>query len=347
MKHNNSTHSLVKKSIVEARIKKWFRKRRKKDKPPSKLLSILLKPKKGIHIELAREERKYFVSLIRRIYTMKKIVSTHRSRYGRKPKEFYTKVFGFPPRDYQRLNVVWNGFNIHFVFDKNDLIAFQRKINWGPGVGGYYPVGDRNIKIKDLRGLVSFGIREDLSIETWDVMRHESIHAFESIIKRRKQPNEKRLIMNYVIKSEMTAYLHNFKRFTKKKRREINRHARQGLGLIVRESIEDYLGIGETKKRIENLKLRLRKYKTKRRKKELKKKLKSLKKRLEKKKETKTAHFTIYRKNTNQIKKALDAIPLDVLHNVIFHSRYDTLYKKIPETVKIYRKMKNQYYYYN
>lgn len=339
---NHATYSLVKISIIEARIRKWFKRPRRKNPSPSKLLTKLLKPKKGIHLCVTIEERWKFVELIRKFYKTKKLVSKYREIYGRRPRLFYRKVFGFPPRDFQSVNIVWSTFNIHFIFNKNDLIAFQRKIQWGPGIGGHYPVGDRTIKIKDLRGLVSFGRREDYSIETLDVMRHESIHAFEDLIKGRKMPRSKKSIMNYVIKSEINASLHNFKYSKNRKRRKINRWARLGLGVQVRENIEDYLGYDETLKRIKNLKIR--RCKKKREKKKLKEKLKSLKERLETKKDKKRFYFSLYRKNTNQIKKALEIVPIDVLQTIIFETHYERLYKKIPEAVIVYRKIKNDWY---
>ena len=344
MDYNNTSHSLVRRSLVESSIKRWFKRSRKKYLSASKLLTKLSRPKKGIHIDLTREERMMFVGLIQEIYRKEKIVSLYREKYGRRPKLFYKKVFGFRSRDYQPVNVVWNTFNIHFIFDKNDLIAFQRKIQWGPGVGGYYPVGDTAVKIKDLRGMVSFGRREEYSIETIDIIKHESIHAFENLIKRRKIPSSKKSVMHHMLKSEINASLHNFKYSKKKRRRQVNMWARRGLGVHVKESVEDYLGYDETVKRIRNLKLRIRKCKKKREKEQLRERLTSLKQRLERKKDKKRFYYSLYRKNVNQIKKALEAIPTSVLQTIIFETYYERLYKKIPEAVKEYNKIKNEWY---
>ena len=192
--HNHRTEKLVRKAIVEDRIRKWFNRPSKKEISPSKLLTKLIKTKKGMQLSLSRYERAEFVELIKRMYNTKKIILKYRKKYGRKPKIFYKKVFGFPTRKYQYLNVIWNTFHVHFIFDKNDLIAFWKKVQWGPGSGGYYSVGDRDIKVKEMRGLVSFGRRELDSMETRDIVRHESVHSFEDFVKRKSPPSDKNSI---------------------------------------------------------------------------------------------------------------------------------------------------------
>jgi len=344
MKYNSTTYSLVKRAVVEARIRKWFKGTRKKNPSPSKLLTKLLKPKKGIHVQLTRRERKSFIKLIHEMYIAKDIISKYRKKYSRKPKLFYKKVFGFPPRKFQKMKIIWNSLNIHFIFRKNDLIAFTRKVRWGPGIGGYYSVGDIDIKIKDLRGLVSFGKEEDYSIETMDIMRHESVHAFEDLIKKRRQPYGKKSLMFYGIKTELNACLHNFKYSKKRKRRKINKWARLGLGLQVKENIEDYLSYNETVKRIKNLKIKIKRTKNKRTKTRLRKRLNKLKERLEKKKERRKIYFSLYRKTTNQVKKALRIMPIEVLQRIVYETPYERLYKKIPESVRVYKKMLYEWY---
>jgi len=331
-------------AITEARIRKWFKKKRKKVLSPSALLSILLRPKKGINLYLTREERKKFVKLVDEININKKIILKYRKKYGRRPKLFYKKVFGFPPRKFQSVKVFWNTFNIHFVFKKNDLIAFWKKVQWGPGTGAYYPVGDRDIKIKELRGLISFGREEKYTIETRDVIRHESIHAFEERIKKRETPYGKKKFMFYKIKAELNASLHNFKISKKRKRRMINEWARLGLGEEVKEIIEDYLSYSGTVKRIKNVKSMIRKSKSKNKRKRLSKKLKKLKERLGQKKKKRKFHWSIYRKTTNQIRKALKEMPIEVLQRIVYETPYERLYKKIPETVKVYKRMRYEWY---
>lgn len=342
--YNHRTWALVTRAITEARIRNWFKKPRKKNPSPSKLLTVLTKPKKGLHLNLTKEERIEFVELIKRMYKTKKMISKYRERYGRKPRLFYKKVFGFSPRKFQSMKVIWNKFHIHFVFDKNDLIAFWRKVKWGPGDGGYYPVGDRDIKIQELRGLISFGRKQNYSIETKDIIRHESVHAFEDLIKKRKPPVEKKSFMFYRIKSELNASLYNFKYSKKRKRRKINEWARLGLGLEVKEIIEDYLSYNETVKRIGNIKSKIRKSKSKRKRKELSKKLKRLKERLKQKKKKKRIYLSSYLKTVNQVKKILKIMPIEVLQRIIYETPYERLYKKVPETVRVYRRMKYEWY---
>lgn len=344
MGYNPSTYSLVKRSIVEARIKRWFKTKRRKNPPPSKLLTKLLNPKKGIHIKLDIDERKKFVAMIRDIYTAKKILAKYRKIYSRRPRQFYKKVFGFPPRENQSVRIIWGPYIIHFVFKRNDMIAFWRKVEWGPGTGGFYCVGNTDLKIKDLRGLVSFGREEDYSIETRDIVRHESVHAFEDFIKRRRPPSSKKAFMFYNIKSEMNAYLHNFKHSKKRTKRRINEWARLGLGLEVNESINDYVSYTGTVKRIKNVKLKIRRSKTKKAKRDFREKLKRLKQRLEAKKKKRKKYTSLYIRTANQAKKALQFMPEEVLQRIIYETPFERLYKKIPEAVKVYQRMKNEWY---
>lgn len=343
MKYYHGTCSLVRRAIIEARILKWYKIPRKNYPPPSKILKILLKPKNEIHLRLTREERKEFIDLIHEMYKTRKIILKYKKEYSRKPKILYKKVFGFSPRMYQSVKVFWSIFNIHFVFKKNDLVAFWKRVRWGPGTGGYYFVGDRDIKIQALRGLVSFGREEAYSIETKDTMRHESVHAFEHLIKKRKFPSGKKSTMLFRIKSELNACLPNFKYSKNIRKRKINKWARLGLGLIVKDEIEDYLSYNETLKRIRNIKSRIRRSRNKKTRKQLSKKLNKLKGRLEQKRRKKRLYFGLYRKNVNQIKKALEVIPVVVLQRIIYETPYERLYRKIPETVKIYKKIRYGY----
>jgi len=344
MKYSHRTHSLVKRAITEARIRKWFKRPRKKNPSASRLLTMLVKPEYGINLYLNKEERKGFVKLIQEIYKTRKTILKYRKKYSRRPKIFYKKVFGFSPRKFQSIKIIWNTFNIHFIFNKNDLISFRRKLQCGPGSGCYFSIGDRDIKIQTLRGLVSFGIDEHYSIETKDLIRHESVHAFEDFVKKRKPPFGKKSMMFYRIKSEFNAYLPNFKYYKKKIRRRINEWARLGLGSEIKEIIEDYLSYNETVKRIRNMRSKIRKSKNKRKRKELSKKLKKLKGRLEEKKKKRRMYFSLYHKIVNQIKKALKIMPVEVLQRIIYETPYKRLYKKIPETVRVYRRMKYEWY---
>jgi len=344
MKYNFRTRLLVNRAITEARIRKWFKRSRKKNPSSSNLLSMLLRPKYGMHLHLTREERKEFVEMVCEMYKKRRIILKYRKKYGRRPKLFYKKVLGFSPRKSQSVKVIWNIFNIHFIFKKNDLIAFWRKIQWGPGSGGYYPLGDRDIKIQELRGLISFGREEHYSIETRDIIKHESVHAFEGSIKKRKSPLGKKALMFQKIKSELNAYLHNLKYSKKRKRRRINEWSRLGFGLEVKEFIEDYLRYNETVKRIRNVKSKIRKSKSKRERRELSRKLKKLKERFEQKKKKKRMYLSSYLKIVNQTKKALKIMPIKVLQRIIFETSYQKLHKKIPESVKIYRRMKYEWY---
>jgi len=344
MKYNPKNYSIVKRAIIEARIRKWFKRRRKRSPSPSELLNILLKPKRGIHLRLTRKERNYFIRLIRETYRANKIILKYRKKYARRSKIFYKEVFGFPPRKSQSIKIIWNTYHVHFLFKKNDLIAFWRKVQWGPGCGGYYSVGDKDIKIKVLRGLISFGREEKRSIKTREIMQHESVHAFEGFIKKRKSPSGKKSLMFYAIKSELNAYLHNFKNYKKTIARRINERARLGLGREVREQIEDYVSYNETEKRIRKIKTKIRKSKSEINREKLGKKLEKLKERLEIKKKKRNIYLSLYRKTVNQVKNALRTIPVEVLHTVIYEIPFGRLYKKIPETVKTYKKMKYKWY---
>jgi len=344
MRYNQRTYALVRRALVEARIRKWFKRKRKKNPSPSKLLSMLLKPRNGMHIKLALEERMEFVDLIREMYKIRKVISKYREKYGRRPRLFYKRVFGFPPRETQSVKVIWEPFNIHFIFKKNDLIAFWRKVHWGPGSGGFYPVGDTDIKIKDLRGLISFGREEKWLVETRDLVRHESIHAFEGRIKKASHSSEDKRYMFNSIKSELNAYLHNLKHSRRLRKRKINEWARGGLGEEAKDFIEEYLRYPETLKRIRKLKRMKRKAKTKKEKRLLNKKLENLKKRLEIKKRRKRMYMSYFIRTVNQIKKALEVMPLEAVHRIIYETPYERLCRKIPEAVKVYLKMRYEWY---
>ena len=344
MRYNPSTYGLVRRAIVEARIRKWFKRKKKKDPSPSKLLTMLLRPKKGIHIKLDQYERMEFVGLVREMYKTRKIISKYREKYGRRPRIFYRKVFGFPPRKVQSVKVIWEPFNIHFIFKKNDLIAFWRKVQWGPGSAGFYPVGDTDIKIKDLRGLVSFGREEKWFVETRDLVRHESVHAFEGRIKKTSYPAEDKVFMFNSIKSELNAYLHNMRYSRRLRKRRINEWARGGLGEEAKDFIEDYLRYQETLKRIRKLKKMKRRAKTKKEKRILNTKLEKLKERLEQKRRKKRMYICYFVRTVNQIKKALEVMPIEMLHRIIYETPYERLCKKIPEAVKVYLKMKYEWY---
>ncbi|MFH1473261.1 MAG: hypothetical protein ABIE55_00005 [Candidatus Aenigmatarchaeota archaeon] len=345
--YNHRTQSLVRRAIVEARIRRWFNKGRKVEPTPSILLTKIIKPKKGLQINLTREERIKFVNLIKRMYITRKIILKYRNVYGRRPKLFYKKVFGFPTRKSQSMNIIWNTSHIHFIFERNDLIAFWKKIRWGPGSGGYYSVGDRSIKIKDLRGLISFGRREYYSIETRDIVRHESVHSFEDFVKGRKPPIEKKRFLFYRIKCELNAYLKNFKESNKGRKRNVNESARLGLSVEVKEEVEEYLSYKETIKRISNIKTEMRRTKIKKEKMELRKKLNRLKDILDSKKRKRKIYLNLYRKTVREVKKALEIMPTDVLQRIIYETPFERLQKKIPETVRVYKRMKYEWYYYD
>jgi hypothetical protein len=340
---NSSTKSLVKRAVIEARILKWYKRPGRRDAPPSRLLTLLTKPKKGIQLQLTRGERKAFVGLIRRINKAGKIILKYRRQYGRRPRLFYEKVFGFPPRESQSVRVVWGVFNIHFVFKRNDLIWFWRRVKWGGGSGCYCSVGDRDVKIQDLRGLVSIGREEGYYVETMDTVRHESMHAFEDYVKGRKPPSGRKARMYYGIKSELNAYLNNFKH-AGKKRGVINVSSRRGMGAEVEEQIDSYLSYSETLKRIRNLKSGLRKARTKKEKRLLSGKLTGLKGRLGWKRRVKARHMGVYRRTVNQVKKALEVMPADVLRGVIYETPYERLHRKMPDAVKAYKRMRYEWY---
>lgn len=344
MSYDYSTYALVRRAIVEARVRKWFKRKRRKNPSPSKLLSMLLKPRNGMHIRLSQEERMEFVDLIREMYKTRKVISKYRDRYGRRPRAFYKRVFGFPPRKKQSVKIIWETFNIHFIFKKNDLIAFWRKVKWGPGSAGFYPVGDTDIKIKDLRGLVSFGREEKWYIETRDLVRHESVHAFEGRIKKANYPSEEKTVMFSRTKAELNAYLHNLKHSRRLRKRRINEWARGGLGEEARDFINDYLKYQQTIKRIRNVKARIMRSKTKKDKRVLKIKLERLKKRLEHKKKKRKTYMSYFVRTVNQIKKALDIMPIEVIHTIIYETPYERLCKKMPAAVKAYLKMKSEWY---
>jgi hypothetical protein len=342
--YNHRTQKLVKKAIVEARIRKWFRSPKKKNISPSKLLTKLVKPKKGLQLNLSRENRIEFVELIKKLYNTRKIILKYRKRYGRNPRLFYKKVFGFSPRNFQSLNIIWNTTHIHFILGKNDLIAFWKKVQWGPGSGGYYSVGDRDVKIKELRGLISFGRREYYSIETRDIVRHEAVHSFEDFVKRKKPPFGKKRFLFYRIKSELNASLKNFKESKNRRKRKINEWARLGLGTEIRDEIDDCLSYNETLKRIRNTKTKIRKSKSKKDKKRLREKMRKLKERLETKRKKRRFYFSLYRKTVNQIKIALEFMPVYVLQRIIYETPFERLHKKIPESVKVYKRINYEWY---
>ncbi len=303
---NNSDCALIRRAVIESRIIKWFNSNHKKKVAPSKLLSSLVQPKNGMGFKLIREERSEFIKLIRRIQRTRKIITFYKKKYSRRPKFFYRKVFGFPPRKGQSVRIIWGALNIHFLFNKNDLMAFWRKVGWGPGSGCHLAVGDRDVKIKELRGLVSLGRDEFYSKETSDIIRHESVHAFEDFVKRRKSPSNRKRAMFYKIKSEMNAYLKNFKHTKNRKQGEINQRARLGIGLEVSEIILENVGYGREK--------------------------------------TRKKYLSLYRKTVNQVKKALKVMPVGVLQRIIYEVPFKRLHKKIPETVKVYRKMRYKWY---
>ncbi len=342
--YNHRTESLVKRAIVESNIRRWFNRPNQRKRVPTKLLAEILKPERGMQIKLTKEERKHFLDLIKRMYATRKIILKYRKRYGRRPRKFYRKVFGFPPRKPQPLSIIWNASHIHFILERRDLISFWRRVKWGPGSGGYYSVGDRDIKVQELRGLISFGRKEEYSIETRDIIRHESVHSFEDFIKRRKPPLSKERFLFYKIKCELNATLKNFKSSKKIKKRRVNEWARRGLGIEVRDEINYYLSYEETLKRIKNTKIKIRKSKSKREKKQLKEKLGRLKERLELKKKRKRYYFSLYRKTANQVKKAVEVMPIYVLQRIIYETPFERLHKKIPETVNTYKKMRYEWY---
>lgn len=334
----------MKRAVVEARILKWFRRPRRKNPLPSRLLTQLTRPKRGMHVSLTREERVRFTSLIRDMYGARNTVRKYRKQHSRRPRLFYEKVFGFRPRPQQPVKIIWSPFNVHFIFRKNDLMAFWRRVGWGPGSGGYYSVGDRDIKIKELRGLVSFGRESEWSIETREIIRHESVHAFEDYVKKRPQPWDDLAYMRYRIKSELNAYLHNFRDSRDMRWRIINENSRRGLAEEVREQAEDYLSYTATAKKIRALEKRRRRAKTKKERRELGERVKRLRKRLEKKRMRIRDEMSLYRKTVNQVKKALKAMPLEALQHVIYATPYTRLHVKIPEAVREYRRMRREWY---
>jgi len=344
MRINYRTQRLVSRAILESRIKRWFKAKRKISPPPSRLLSKLQSPRNGIHVTLDIEERKEFIGLIREMYKTRSIVEKYREHYSRRPRLFYKNVFGFPPRESQPVFIIWGPFNIHFIFKKNDLIAFWRKVRWGPGSGGFYPVGDTDIKIKDLRGLISFGRLERHLKETNDIVRHESVHSFENFILKRRPPCGSKSLLFFNIKSELNGYLHNFRSAKKKREMKMNEWARIGFGLEAADLIDEYLGYEETKKRIRNLKSKIRKAKSKKSKASLYNKLIMLKIRLEQKKKKRKKYLSLHLKTVNQVKKALVFMPVGVLQRIICETNYERLHKKIPETVRVYMKMRYEWY---
>jgi hypothetical protein len=340
---NHSTRSLVKRAILEARIVDWFKRPRRRLAAPE-LLSKLTKPKRGMHLRLAQRERVEFTRLIRRINKARRVMQRYRVRYGRCPRAFYTRVFGFPPRCGQSVRVVWSTFNIHFIFERNDLMAFWRRVQWGPGVGGYYSVGDRDVKIQELRGLVSFGRVEDYGPATSETIRHESVHAFEEYVKGRKPPAGAKRRLYYSIKSELNAYLHNFRESRGKKKRRMNEGGRRGLSLEVRERVEEHLSYRATVEGIGRLERKRRRAKTKKEKGELTRRLMSLRLRLRRKRGRIRAVMSLHRRTVNQVKKAVDAMPVSVLRRVIYETPYERLHRKIPQAVMEYRRMRYEWY---
>ncbi|MBN2202874.1 MAG: hypothetical protein JW700_01670 [Candidatus Aenigmarchaeota archaeon] len=336
---NPRTQALVNRSLAEYRIRKHFKTKRKDKLSPTQLLLHLTIPKNGRKIKLKEKERFEFLNMIRRMARTQKTLEKYRNIYSKRPRIFYEKALGFAPRENQSVKVVWNPLSVHILFEKNDMMAFWRKVQWGPGSGGYYPLGDTDIKIKDLRGMVSLGRKEDFSIETWDTMRHESVHAFEGNIKKRNFPKNRKNYMFCRIKSELNAYLHNFRYTKDKKRKRVNKWARNGLAIEVREFIEEYLGFEDIEKSIKTTKSKIRASKNKREKKILRQSLEKLKKQLETKKAKKKHYFGMYRKISNQIKIALQIMPLEAVQRIIFETPFERLQKKLPESVTIYKKM--------
>ena len=344
MNYNPRTISLLNRSIAEYRIRKWFKTKRKKDYAPSILLTKLMKPRNAIQIYLTREERSEFVNLIREMYIVRKTIRKYRRLYSRRPGLFYKKLLGFSPRESQFVKIIWNPLNIHIIFEKGDMLSFWKKVQWGPGSGGYYPLGDTDIKIKDMRGLVSIGVEEDHSIETLDTFHHETVHAFEGAFKKRKEVYNSKTFMFNRIKSELNAYLHNFRTSKKRRKNKINLWARNGLGLEVTEFVDDYLRYEATVERIKKLKKEIGKTKVKYKKEQMKLKLKKLNQLLEKKKLRKKYYTNSYKRIKNQIRIALEVMPIEVLHRIIYETPYERLQTKIPEAVKTYRWMKYQQY---
>jgi uncharacterized circularly permuted ATP-grasp superfamily protein len=134
-------------------------------------------------------------------------------------------------------------------------------------------------------------------------------------------------------------------KYSKKlKKRRINEWARFGFGLEVKDMIEEYMSYKETLKRIRNIKSKIRKSKSKIERKNLSGKLKKLKQRLEQKKRLKKKYLGLYLKVVNQTKKALESMPIGVLQRIIYETPFERLTKKIPESVKVYRRMLNEWY---
>lgn len=328
---------LLKCALVEHRIYKYFKRREIKEKAPSKILTEILNSS-PIKLKLSREQRKRFISLISRILEARKIIEKYRKIYAKRPRIFYKKVFGFEPRKNQKMKIIWNPNFIHFIFEKNDLIAFWRKVGWGPGSGAHYEVGDRDIKIKELRGLISFG-RNEYSLETNDTILHESIHSFDNFVKGKKIPSSEKLRLYSMIKFELSACLHNFKDSESKERKKINEKCRKKLSLCVSDFVNEYLRLDATKENIQKVKRKIRKAKYKKEKKKLREKLEKLKKRLEMKKRKKKKIMKMYREIVKEVKKALKVMPIGVVRAIIFDVPFHRLSRKIPKLVRIYRGM--------
>jgi uncharacterized circularly permuted ATP-grasp superfamily protein len=90
--------------------------------------------------------------------------------------------------------------------------------------------------------------------------------------------------------------------------------------------------------------LKIRRSKTKKAKRELREKLKRLKQRLEAKKKKRRKYTSLYIRTANQAKKALQLMPEDVLQRIIYETPFERLHKKIPETVKVYQRIMNEWY---
>ena len=329
---------LLKKAIIEHRIRKLLRTKNLNENSPSKLLSEII-GSNSIKIKLNREQRKKFIVLVSRALEARKTIEKYRKLYSGKPALLYTNVFGFSPKNKSKIKIKWNSHSIHFLFEKNELMSFWRKIGWGPGSGAYLSIGDTDVKIKELRGLVSFG-RISNPAETRDIILHESAHLFDDYVKRKKFSYSKKLKLYYDIKSELGAYLHNLKDTDENEKKLVNKKSVKGIFEYGREYIDEFLGIESTKKRIKKLKKDLKKAKTKKIKKETKEKIQSLEKRLFMKTRKRKLLLGKLKSITKQVKSAVKTMPVDIVRSIVTDVPFERAGKKLCEMIDVYKTAK-------
>ena len=338
MSSQHYNNYLLKKAIMEYRIHKYFKMKQLEANTPSKVLRMILESN-SIALKLSREQRTKFILLIKRMLEARRIIQKYRKIYSRKQVLFYSTVFGFSPEKGQKVKISWKPNSIHFIFEKKFLNKFWKKVGMGVAVGAYMCVGDRDIKIRELRGLITFG-KQSFPAENKDIVLHESVHLFDDFVKRKKQPSIKRLCLFYDIKSELSAYVHNFREAYSIEQKTVNKKSSQGLKLSVLSFLDDFFSIGKTANNIGRTKQKIKRAKSVKAKEELRQKLSRLNARLEAKNKKSRKVMKKCTRIVGKIKHALQVMPVDALRTIVLDVPFQHLDSKISELVCVYKTAK-------